>query len=125
MRTRKSQGGGHRWGRSGMKGQAYHGGSRLASGLEPPGTAETHMELGVYVPVRVLGWIVRELRCSLVLLSYPPQPARSPMLSGRRYPAMAPIARGISDADYPGRVPRGAGTESPSSPRRSCGWNPW
>lgn len=46
-------------------------------------------------------------------------------LSGPRYPALAPTAPGIPDADYRGRLPRGAGTESPPSPRRSCGWNPW
>lgn len=46
-------------------------------------------------------------------------------LSGPRYPALVPTAPGIPDADYRGRLPRGAGTESPPSPRRSCGWNPW
>lgn len=48
------------------------------------------------------------------------------MLSlGQDIRALAPTAPGIPDADYRGRLPRGAGTESPPSPRQSCGWNPW
>jgi hypothetical protein len=46
-------------------------------------------------------------------------------LSGPRYPAMEPTAPGIPDAVYRGRRPRRAGTESPLSASRSCGWNPW